>query len=254
MKMLWTRHYFASHKYIIPKPLFLDKTNNLLFLEGVHGCSLLHGFYKNVRSKKDRLKLLQSRIAGVAHWLADFQRIYHSTDKRYTPDEVVDFEANVNRLRGLTTADKRRVIGKMRMVIDSFPMYSDTLITGQFLPRNIMFVDDDRKVCGVDFPKLRKGWPFYDFLTFIVGIEKLQLYPFISKTDCEELREVFVKEYCSSANMDCDSQLIDNLWAGYVIADLRRRYQIYKGLRLKGFGNSIFAYRTVRRLADWSKK
>jgi hypothetical protein len=167
---------------------------------------------------------------------------------------MVALEANVEGLRGLSSAEKQRVIGKMRLVIDTFPKYSDTLMTGQFLPRNIMFVDDDTKICGLDFPKLRKGWPFYDFLTFVVGIEKLQLYPFISETDCVELKESFVIEYCSSANITYDPELIENLWAAYLVADLRRRYQVYKGIRLKGLGNSFFAYKMARRLANWSKK
>jgi len=254
MQMLWTRHYSKSHKYVIPKPLFLDKTNSFLFLERVNGCSLLDGFYGKWSSKTDKLKLLQSRVAGVAHWLVDFQNIYHSQDKRCIPDEMVDFEPNVNGLRGLNSADKRRMIGKMRMVIHSFPEYSETFVTSQFLPRNILFVEDDSKVCVVDFPKLTKGWPMYDFLTFILGIEKLELYPFISRENCENLKEIFVTEYFAKAKIVYDPELIENLWAAYVIADLRRRYQVYKGIRLKGFGNNVFAHKTVRRLADWSKK
>jgi hypothetical protein len=115
-------------------------------------------------------------------------------------------------------------------------------------------MDNDRRVCAVDFPKLSNGWPLYDFLTFLVGIEKLELYPLISRADCEELKKRFVIEYCSAAEATYDTELIENLWAAYVIADLKRRYQRNRGIHLKGLGNSFFAYKTARRLAEWSKR
>jgi hypothetical protein len=198
--------------------------------------------------------VLESRIAGVADWLVDFQNIYRSDGKHGTPDEMRDFEGNVSRLPGLDAAERRRVTDKMCRVVDSFPELPETFVTNHFLPRNLMFVDNDSKICGVDFAKVANGWPLYDFLTFMLGIEKLELYPFITRVDCEKLKEIFISEYSRKANIAYDEELIENLWATYVIADLRRRYQRQRGIRLKGFGNSLFAYKTVRRLAEWSNR
>jgi hypothetical protein len=62
-----------------------------------------------------------------------------------------------------------------------------------------------------------------------------------------------MSEYCATAKIDFDPEIIDNLWAAYVIADLQRRYQRNRGIRLKGLGNNLFVYKTARRLAHWSQ-
>jgi hypothetical protein len=253
MRMLWTQHYSSSQQLRIPKPLFLDKKNNFLFLEEVKGYSFLDGFYTSGGPKAEKLALLRSRVASAAQWLVDFQNIYQATEQRRIPPELVDYEAKIDRMVGLTEAEKSRIAGKMRNVLEDIPEYRETLLTRHFLPRNLIFFDDPLEICAVDFPKMNKGWPFYDFLTFLVGLEKLELYPLLSWADCEELKRTFIAEYSAARPICGGPEIIANLWAAYVVADLERRYQRNRGIRLKGLGNNLFVYKTARRLARWSE-
>jgi aminoglycoside/choline kinase family phosphotransferase len=253
MQMLWSRHYSNSEQFRIPKPVFLDKANSFLFLEEVQGYSFLHGFYTSAASKAEKLAILQAKVASAAQWLVDFQNIYQATEQRGIPPELMDYEAKINRMVGLTAAEKGRIARKMRDILDGLPAYRETLLTRHFLPRNLIFFDNPSKICAVDFPKMSNGWPFYDVLTFLVGLEKLELYPLLSWADCEELKRTFIAEYSAARPICGGPEIIANLWAAYVVADLQRRYQRNRGIRLKGLGNNLFVYKTARRLARWSE-
>ena len=253
MEMLWSQHYFREQKYVIPQPLLLvsDGQNSLLFLEYFSGQSFLTLYYRARLFQKKTSTFLEEMASTVARWLADFQSIYRSQQKQPIPSVMLDYRRSLDAFGMLERRHKRMIAQKMDAMVRDCPLYFyDTYVHDQFLFRNIIF--SEGKMCVVDFPYLWKGWPLYDFFTFLIGIDRLAQYPIFSDSACEIMKNCFISEYALSGGVEYDRKVFEDLWALFVVANLRRRYRRHSGVR--GLLNDRFVNQTSKRLVAWSKR
>ena len=252
MEMLWSQHYFRSQEYLIPKPLFLviDGQDSLLFMEYFVGESFLPLFYKTRFLHRRISTFLEEMARAVARWLADFQSIYRSQQKKPIPGVMFDYRRNLDGFGVLEHSDKSMIVHKMDAIVRDCPLYYDTYVHDQFLFRNIIF--SEGKMCVLDFPHLGKGWPLYDFFTFLIGIDRLKQYPAFSDSDCELTKNCFTSEYVLKTGIEYDPEVFENMWALFAVANLRRRYRRHSGVR--GLLNDHFVSQTLEHLVAWSKR
>jgi len=249
MVTLWSEHYFKQDKYLIPRPLFVDSQRSLLFTDYFVGENLVNLFYRRLLLRRDAAAFLDETVASAARWLADFQSIHRSAHRIPVPSEMLGYETNVGNLRMLGDGDRKRIVGKANSAIRNCPRYPQTYVHGEYLPRNIIFRGE--QICVVDFPDYRIGWPLYDVLRFLVGIDRLVQYPFISRSFCELAKARFVSEYIAQSHIEHEARTLENLWAPFVLTYVRRMYPRHKDIR--GALNDQFVSQVLRRLVSWSK-
>jgi hypothetical protein len=251
MRLLWGAHYSGSQEYQNPEPLYISQEHALLFMRYWPGDTFLTLFYKSsAYGRRRRMALLEDYLRSAARWLVDFQTIYSSPEEKEMPLEMLDFEAQPAAVTFLDGATRQRIMHKMRSLENTLPTLNGTYVHDQYLFRNVLYRNG--AVCVVDFPHLRIGWPLYDFFTFYTGIERLKQYPFSSAATCDLMKEVFAVTYLSEKGLHYDREVVDALWAIYLIGHIAKRYR-YKQFRgIRGFVNNIFVKQMFQTVASWS--
>jgi hypothetical protein len=250
MVNLWSRHYYNQVKFLIPKPLYFDRKNTLLFIETFSGESFLHTLYKKLFSHQDNtIDFIKNAAILAAQWLTGFQSIFTSEEKKRIPNIFYDYEQTLATFDTLGKKEKSYIVGKLNNAVGHLPEFPDTYVHDQYLFRNILLQSD--KICTFDFPNQRIGWPFYDFFRFQIGIDRLAQYPFIPFSYRTLLKEIFVSEYLNQSKLTHDRALVENFWGFFIVSYIRKIFPIQKGLR--GKLSSHFINRTLNDLVSWSK-
>ena len=142
------------------------------------------------------------------------------------------------------------MLDKVNSILKDLPVLYNTYVHDQYLFRNIIFSGD--KVCVVDFPHIRHGWPLYDFFSFYTGLDRLKQYPLFTESLIKNMKQCFSYNYFKNSNINLEDEIIENFWALFIISTLKKRYKTPKGV--KGFVNRRFIQYTLDKLVEWSKK
>jgi hypothetical protein len=164
----------------------------------------------------------------------------------------MDFETKLAQATYLDSAARQRIIEKMRSLQNTLPELKETYVHDQYLFRNILYRNGE--ICVVDFPHFRIGWPLYDFFTFYTGIERLKQYPLISDVTCDRMKDMFGRAYFSAKGISFDAQVVETLWAFFLVAYVAKRYKYKNIAGVRGALNNIFVKQIFGKLSAWSKK
>jgi hypothetical protein len=252
MRLLWSEHYCRADQYQIPEPLYLAEKHELLFLRFWPGDSFLRMYYRSLAEGRPRRhELAVSCARRAAQWLVDFQSIHSSGEEREAPSELLDFDGRLAAMTQLNPGLRRRIGDKLRGLQRSLPALPDTYVHDQYLFRNILF--NEEKICVIDFPHFRIGWPLYDFFTFYTGLERLKQYPLFPRVLVDSMKDAFARAYFAERGIRYDHKDLENLWAFFITGYVSQRYRNRTIGRVREIVNDSFIRKMYDRLGEWSK-
>lgn len=250
MIRLWHDHYGKNNSLTIPQPIYIDKINSLLFLENVNGKSFPNIMYKKLITVKNDQVFLDETMGAAGRWLADFQSINLTEETTQIPEEMnlPNLEADI--FLNLTEQERTRIADCVSDKLEDPPIFPKTFVHDQYLFRNLIY--SSKSLCVVDFPFMRRGWPYYDVYRFTLGIDRLGQYPLVPRKYCKELKRYFLNEYVQHSSAVVETDTFDRYWGLFIVTYFGKLYPRHKGIR--GLMNKYFVNQLLDRLVIWSMK